>query len=396
MRVKPAVLHVKFTHNHCYVADERTKKLSHRHNKTAAKEEGENELELRPPSNKYRLRDSKGQKAVGVIDSEQDLDDFIERTHSESQPVYASLFCNVPLARLVFHMYDRYGLLVRLGKVVNGEVKEFSFASKGHYFVVTNTISPNSVKESSLPMDSLEMYQNYVQVNNNVVKAIINPYHLSWNTPEHNAIEDQYPVRVMTACLADVKSKGPYDAIDWNRAYTSCLMETDGLPVFNQHDAWLPYDGHEIDPYTQYIVRHEARDDAELLAYPDLHSRCYGYRLKLIDDIQPTVLMFRRPARVAKVDARELVKTVERSGLPAEYCKKIINVVIGQCNKKNNVSYHSKEFTLYGEAFYFATQLGARVRPVSWGSRQLYIVTKNLNSGSCPRSSPSETSSTTS
>ena len=58
----------------------------------------------------------------------------------------------------------------------------------------------------------------------------------------------------------------PNSAIDINKAYTSNLLDIEFSPVFSVLDAFLDYDNHPVEDYTQYIiVSNESNTEASIL-----------------------------------------------------------------------------------------------------------------------------------
>ena len=54
--------------------------------------------------------------------------------------------------------------------------------------------------------------------------------------------------------LAFVTLTYPNSVIDINKAYTSDLLDIEYSPVFSVLDAFLDYDNHPVEDYTQYII----------------------------------------------------------------------------------------------------------------------------------------------
>ena len=77
---------------------------------------------------------------------------------------------------------------------------------------------------------------------------------------------------------------GVFNTVDYNKAYTSNLMDMDYIPVFNVFDVFLQYDN-EIENYTQYIVQCNDNNDETAILFGAKISRCYGYKLNKINSI---------------------------------------------------------------------------------------------------------------
>ena len=64
-----------------------------------------------------------------------------------------------------------------------------------------------------------------------------------------------------------------YNAVDLNKAYTSNLMDIQCFPVFSVFDIFLPYDGHQIEDYTQYIVQCHDKNNETAILFKMAYSR---------------------------------------------------------------------------------------------------------------------------
>jgi hypothetical protein len=85
--------------------------------------------------------------------------------------------------------------------------------------------------------------------------------------------------------------------IDVTKAYTSALGSITEIPIFNEFDAFVPYDGSAIQPLNLYVVRSKghALDTSS-------HSLLYGKYLDGQD-----ILACKVPSFIKKVDYHEAI-----------------------------------------------------------------------------------------
>jgi hypothetical protein len=78
--------------------------------------------------------------------------------------------------------------------------------------------------------------------------------HLSHYNEATKIIESTLPIGPKSGYFTEHVSK-PLLGIDSRKAYTSDFMDIEYYPVFNHFDIWQKYDNHQLDDYTQYIVK---------------------------------------------------------------------------------------------------------------------------------------------
>jgi hypothetical protein len=149
--------------------------------------------------------------------------------------------------------------------------------------------------------------------------------------------------------------------IDFTKHYPSILMELEkcGLPRFIAHDEYMTYDGHKIDPMTNYIVENL---NGDLIYASNRYVRCWGRNLledeKSIIPMKYGIIAFCKPSCLIKPAKKnkksdeskadnfeEAVKKVLASELPTAHCKTILNSTIGCMSKGTNTRTTSNYFT---------------------------------------------------
>jgi hypothetical protein len=78
--------------------------------------------------------------------------------------------------------------------------------------------------------------------------------HKSYYTDLDIDILDEYRTRPLVGNLSTIPAD-PMAEIDITKAYTSALGSITEIPIFNEFDAFVPYDGSAVQPLSLYVVR---------------------------------------------------------------------------------------------------------------------------------------------
>ena len=90
--------------------------------------------------------------------------------------------------------------------------------------------------------------------------------------------------------------------IDISKAYSGAFMRIKAVPVFNEFDAWQPYEGQAIRKLSLYLVEATEFD----LFFNKQFTLVYGCFLKQLPTL-PTIRAVKHPSVVKKVDYARLV-----------------------------------------------------------------------------------------
>ena len=89
----------------------------------------------------------------------------------------------------------------------------------------------------------------------------------------------------------------------------------DYYPVFSYFDVYLNYDNHKIEKNTKYLVKmHEETVETKIL-FGARYAICYGNKLMKIKGIEYEILYFRRPSRLVKSNAKQLISNLYKTKL---------------------------------------------------------------------------------
>ena len=120
-------------------------------------------------------------------------------------------------------------------------------------------------------------------------------------------IEHQYQMALLCGHFDGCDLETSYNAIDLNKAYTSHLKDIQYFPVFSVFDKFLPYDGHKIEDYTQYIVYCADNNEESSIIFRKQYSRCYGYKLNRTNGFNYNILYYRRPSKLNKSNSDKYI-----------------------------------------------------------------------------------------
>ena len=136
-------------------------------------------------------------------------------------------------------------------------------------------------------------------------------------------------------------------------------------------DIFLKYDGHKIEDYTQYIIRCEDKNNETSILFKKFYSRCYGYKLNGISNIDYTILYFRRPSKLNRSNSEKYIEELYNTRISAEEGedineKKIIaSKNMGLIEKKYNSSSITKIYKNWSEAQYYQIKYGGHIYKLS-------------------------------
>ena len=111
-----------------------------------------------------------------------------------------------------------------------------------------------SVIQSPVVVDREIIYNKMNEAMVNFSTQIFKATRKSYYTQEDIKILDEYRTVANLGMLTD----RPYEKlteIDISKAYTGAFCKITHVPIFNEFDAFQPYTGQPLEPYTIYIVK---------------------------------------------------------------------------------------------------------------------------------------------
>jgi len=149
--------------------------------------------------------------------------------------------------------------------------------------------------------------------------------------------------------------------IDVSKAYTSAFNDITEIPIFNEFDAFRPYEGEAVLPLNLYMVK-----GFEHPLCTQSHSLVYGKYLRDGMDI----VAVKQPSFIKQVDYASLVKELYETKISDNadhdvYIKKLIaNVNIGMLEKCYNRKSVGYLFHDYNECKFYQAQYGGSIHSI--------------------------------
>ena len=208
---------------------------------------------------------------------------------------------------------------------------------------------------------------NYDKADRKIYEWLLNKNNLSQRNDYIRNIENTYQMGPLSGYFEGCDTTLTYNAVDCIKAFTSNLIDSKYFSSFNVFDTFLKYDGHPIENYTQYIVRCDDNNNETAILFRKLYSRCWGYKLNRISNINYTILFYRRPSRLNNSDGDKYIEELYNSQISLEKGedmnkkKFIANKNMGLIEKKYNSSSITKIYKTIIEAQYYQIKYGGHI-----------------------------------
>ena len=352
--LSPHILRVVIYNNHVYKANKDIRKIEH----IDIDDDTVDDIKSIQLSNKYYIRDTtKVDDTLTVfVQSFEDITLHIKTTKAENDRT-RFVFSNImSLNDILYEMVKKHKVIPNVtvaGNRVLGLC--FNIGDDRSYSICQATDDTNP--EDTTHYLSEDEYLEYVEADNVFYSKIVQKHLLS-EYPEHVLnVDNYYPMAPSSGYLTK-KFEDEYilNAIDMNKAYTSCLQNITQIPIFGYFDVYEPYiENDPINPYYMYVVEHIITKStfhiSHTLIFDKLHDRVYG--MVLLDaqnkKIQFQIKYVRKYSKLETVDFDTPIKELYEMVTPqcAKYC---VNKTTGLLEKKNNKRTITKIFTSYAEA----------------------------------------------
>ena len=135
--------------------------------------------------------------------------------------------------------------------VINGAIRSVQFNVDNIICTIQEQID-NTCPEDIFHIVTETERNLYEEADRKIYEWLVNPSHLSQMNSKTLEIEKEYPIRAINGYLTDDFNPDNFNAIDYNKSYTSCVMGMQYFPKFNVFDVFVKYDGHEIEDYRIY------------------------------------------------------------------------------------------------------------------------------------------------
>jgi len=364
--INPWSLYIYVHNNHVYRITER-KSFTQTYFK--GDEKLDDEIKTLTVSNKYRIRDSTIHNNKPIyIKKLDDITMYIKSLDDSQKKEFVTFVYNDSLKNLMFQMVNNKPSYIPDIRFESGEIQSLTFKIENIIgIVIKSDIKTPCEGHIELLEDE---YDTFHSADDDFYNGLICPENMSYYNEQVKHIEEEYPMGPSSGYFNEYTPNQTYTGIDSRKAYTSDFMDIKQYPVFNYFDIWKKHDGHKIEDYTQYIVK----SSYNVLLFPSLYSRCYGYKLNRIPSNKYEVISYRRPSSLHKSNSKELVdrlwgtKISESEECDIMYKKFICNRNLGILEKKKNKKTITKIFKSYNEAFTYQ---------MHYNKGEIYTVTKD-------------------
>ena len=244
------------------------------------------------------------------------IDDVTEHIINNSEGESINFITNTDLSEILFQMLDnKYTPYVSFEK---GVLRRLCFKLKQNEDDEEAILYSIQYGDSSMiENEIMDVQENeiteYDKADRNMYEWLLNKNNLSQRNEYIRDIESKYQMAPLSGYFDGCDMKMSYHTIDLNKAYTSNLMDIRYFPVFSVFDIFLKYDGHAIEDYTQYIVQCNDINNETSVLFRKKYSRCYGYKLNRISNINYTILYYRRPSKLNETNSKQHIEDLFRS-----------------------------------------------------------------------------------
>jgi len=367
--ISPECLYLLATNNHVYKLDENLKnaysKILWEKNKQIDHElEQIKVINLR---NDYHIREcNKETNTVTYIKKLDEISDFIKKS-IDTDTTYLRYVYDGDLKDILFQMTCSKPSYYPGVYIENGKILRLTF-KVGNFCGYIERSDCKKPEDNDVILKNSEVYKTYHDADDELYKNLFTPEHMSFYNPQNIEIEKMYPIAPMCGHFSnDDVCNIVYNGIDSRKAYTSDFMDIEYYPVYNYFDVWQLYDNHKIEDYNQYLVRCNDKKLYTEVIFPNTISRVTGYLLNRIENVEYTIISFKRPSKLIVSNSKYLIKKLydtEISSNPFEDVrlkKFIFNSNSGLLEKRKNKKSIAKVFKNYDEAFYYQTLHGGKI-----------------------------------
>ena len=260
---------------------------------------------------------------------------------------------------------------------------------KKTYIIATQNLVPSCI-HGSVRVKCETTFNNMNKAMFKLNKALFNPLHKSFYTDTDIDVLDEYRTIVPSGKLEDkyrhIEYREKFNQmtgkvenqeyhhfieashknaceIDMTKAFTHALTKMKKIPVFNQFDKWVKYNGEEIEDLVLYTMEVYKAN----LFFNKRFCLCYGKFLKnvLNDDI--TIKYYKKPSFIYNCDYKKIVKELVETHISddtkedTKLKKEIANVNIGLLEKGVTTAQKSVLFKDLREAQLYQHMYGGRI-----------------------------------
>ena len=260
---------------------------------------------------------------------------------------------------------------------------------KNTYIIATQNLVPSSI-DGSVRVKCETTFNNMNKAMFKFNKALFNPLHKSFYTDTDINVLDEYRTIVPSGKLQDTYRHIEYREkfnqmtgkvenqeyhhfieashknaceIDMTKAFTHALTKMKKIPVFNQFDKWVKYNGEEIEDLVLYTVEVYKAN----LFFNKRFCLCYGKFLKDVLNDGIIIKYYKKPSFIYNCDYKKIVKELVETHISddtqedTKLKKEIANVNIGLLEKGVTTAQKSVLFKDLREAQLYQHMYGGRI-----------------------------------
>jgi len=386
-KLNPRTLFVYVQNGHAYRINDKLNFLKEiKWEKLLIKDKISDEIKNINVSNQFRINDNKKEENKTIfINDICELTNEIKKINNEKNIYFVF---EGDLKYLLFHMIrQKYCPYVTFS---NDNIKMITMKIENTMiFISDNIVKSKTNIDQYLQEDE---YTPYFKANDIFYNGVVCKENMSKYNHETIEIDKKYKLSPLNGYfLMDGKDEDYYKemkkmpmlcGLDSRKAYTSDFMDIKNYPVFNQFDIFVKYDGSEIMDENQYIVKHEVKNNEELILFRNIYNRCYGYKLNRISkSVKYEILYYRKPSSLQPSNSIELVNNLYDTKISNDeendigLKKSIVNITLGKLEKKKNKKRITKIFKNYDEACYYQSKYGGKIYPICGDDDEKNMIT---------------------
>lgn len=257
---------------------------------------------------------------------------------------------------ICFDLVEKFNIIPQI-KRSNRFISKLRFQRKNKILVVEPLIENENNINRHTDLSTELNYELFNDIKIDVQKWLISKQHLSYYNTDSLEYCSKYPIKPFSRKFVEEEPEN-YTGLDMNLCYTSMLSKISMFPVYSYFDIWLPYDGHKIEEYTQYIIEINEKhyeDKAIQALLNDNVSRTFGFVItELVKyNYKFNILEYWRPFRLVPSNTDyHMAKAFNdaKKGLSKNNIKDIFNITLGIMEKRTKTKSISKIFLNRKEA----------------------------------------------
>jgi hypothetical protein len=186
----------------------------------------------------------------------------------------------------------------------SGRITALKFELNKVFCIIEAQQLIKSAIDGVIVVDSEDVYNNMNQAMHTLKSKLFLKSHLSYYTAKDLEVLDAYRTKPICGNLADNRRVSNLIEIDVSKAYTAAFCDITEIPIFNEFDAFRPYESEPMLPLSLYVVKGFAHPLST-----QTHNLIYGKYLR--DGMKP--LAVKQPSFIKDVNYAKLVEELYES-----------------------------------------------------------------------------------